>query len=208
MRTGVLRPKECAGSPGNWTTTPSALAEFLAQSAVQRTEALSRAAKTSSEDVENPGEDASQSEVRVAATIANNWGELSGVYREIWRDYFLAMLLRRRTVRHGAKFQRAVVIGQAVALIAIVSMFVTAVLGMSALRAPAGNKAILRQIDAATDDYSITRWHAAVPHPVGEGELVSVEYRYRKQSNRWIHTQRTFHVTGETAVEVGLDEDL
>lgn len=206
MRTGALRSKERAGSPLDWTTTPSALADFLALSAVQRSEAAARTALALSEDVANPSEAGLQTEM-ATGTAANNWGELSDVYREIWRDYFLVMLLRRRIVRRGAKFQRAVVTGQAILLIAMVSVLVTALFGMRALRAPAGNKAILRQIDASTDDYSVTRWHPAVPHPAGEGELIRVEYRYRKDSNRWIHTQRTFHVTGNGVVEVGLDDD-
>ena len=216
MRTGALRPRERAGPAMHWTTTPTALAEFLAASAVQRTTTQQPEAREQAEPaqmaeeadgIDDPPSPAPSPDTASGRAPANNWDDPSGVYREIWRDYFLAMLLRRRTDRHGAAFQRAVVIGQGMVLFALVSVLVATVFGISSLCAPAGNEAVLRLIDASTDDYSITRWHAAAPHPAGEGELIRVEYRYRKESNRWIQTERTFHVTGNSAVEVGLDED-
>jgi len=204
LRAGALRPKQRAGSPLEWTTTPAALADFMASSVVQRaqrSEPLDRSLLAHSEDVPIQPEG-----MPCSGAAANDWPELSGVYREIWRDYFLAMLLRRRTDRYGTTFKRAVVLGQAVALLAIVSLFVTALTGMRALYVPSERAAILHMIDKTTDEFAVTQWHTAVPAPQGDAELIRVEYRYRNGSKRWIHTDRTFLVTEDTVFELESDE--
>jgi len=186
MQTGALQSRQRAGSPMTWTTTSAALADFLASSAVKR-------------------QGATSSELPATVTAREAAG-LSGVYREIWRDYFLAIMMRQRADQHGENFQRAVVIGQAVALFLLVSVFLVTLAGVRSFHTPAAEKLILRQIKQTTDEFSVTRWHQAVPAPEGEGQLVRIEYRYRKNSNRWIHTDRTFHVTGERVVELSVDE--
>jgi hypothetical protein len=186
MQTGALQPRQRAGSPMTWTTTSAALADFLAHSAVQRCRAA-----------------ASDLPATVTAREAS---KLSGVYREIWRDYFLAILMRQRADQHGATFRRAVVVGQVVALFTLVSVFLITLAGVRSFHTPAAQKLILRQIDASTDEFSVTRWHQAVPAPEGEGQLVRIEYRYRKDSSRWVYTDRTFHVAGEQVVELSVDE--
>ena len=72
--------------------------------------------------------------------------------------------------------------------------------------APPEQQAVEGWIAEHTDAYTVTRWLPTQPDPVGLGLIVSVEYRYRRNSPRWIHTERTFLVDGNSVSEV-VDDD-
>lgn len=210
MRSGHLQAQKLAGPPATWSTTALALAEYMASSTVhrssmQRLKSADRDILPSSESANDGAEEQSALESASRGRSEKQWGHLAGIYREIWRDYFFAMLLRRQAQQRGAAFQRAVLIGQISLLVLIVALFVVAGLGVRSFRTPAGHAAILRHIDKSSDEFSVMRWHKPVPAPAGAGELFRVEYRYRKGSNRWIHTDRTFLLKGEMAVEMELE---
>ena len=56
-----------------------------------------------------------------------------------------------------------------------------------------------------TDDYAVTRWHPTETDPDGAKMRVRVQYRYKKDSPRWIHTDRTFQVAENHVTELLLD---
>ena len=61
-------------------------------------------------------------------------------------------------------------------------------------------------IEENADEHSIQKWHPAQEPPAGEGSILTVEYRYRKGSPRWIYTKRTFKFKGDTVEEL-IEED-
>lgn len=187
MKTGALPGRNRSGSPLKWETTDKAVAELMAASHVRRASSGHRRGKFAAH---NHYEDVS---------------ELQGIYRNFWRDYFMSVFLRKRVSHRSAVFHRTVTATQAVLLLVVVGMFATAISRVVILQAPPEHHSIEQWIADNTDDFAINRWHAVEPSPEGIGSHVRVEYRYRKDSQRWIHTDRTFHVNEEHVQEVALD---
>jgi hypothetical protein len=125
---------------------------------------------------------------------------MRGVYRGIWRDYFLAVMLRKRIDHRSVHFHRAVLAGQIGVLLTIVGL----VLGVSHSfeGTPPERTAIKHFLASQTDTIQVERWHPSQASESGEGLLVEVEYRYTKDSPRAIHTRRTFRVVGDEVSEV------
>jgi hypothetical protein len=125
---------------------------------------------------------------------------MCGVYRGIWRDYFLAVMLRRRIAHRSVVFHRAVLAGQIVVLLSIVVLAFG--LSRSIKPTPPERSAIERFLVVQTDSFHIERWHPSRTSADGTGLLVEVEYRYTKDSRRVVHTRRTFRVAGDEVSEV------
>lgn len=126
--------------------------------------------------------------------------DMRGVYRGIWRDYFLAVMLRKRIAHRSVNFHRAVLAGQVGILLTIVGLVLT--VRHSFARTPPERIAIKHYIAGQTDTFHIERWHPSQPDSSGDGLLVEVEYCYKKESTRAIHTRRTFRVVGDAVSEV------
>jgi hypothetical protein len=191
MKAGLLAVRDCDGEPSGWTTTEQALAEYLAKSMVRR---------KPSPTGPLPGRAEKRRSDRRWRKEAREARRLRDVYRGMWRDYFLAVLLRRRAAHRSAAFRRAVIVGQAAILGALLAACVATVRFTLAPAIPE-HAAIERWIDANTDRHQITRWHPAVPAPDRRGVLVEVEYRYASGSPRAIHTRRIFRVVGSQVSE-------
>lgn len=187
MKTGELPPREKRGSPLSWETTDTAVAEFMARSHMKHAIASPRTGRAKK------------------ASDQESLAELHGVYRNLWQDYFMSVFLRRRMSHRSAVFHRAVTGGQVLMLLSILVLLSTAVDQLQHLRTPPEHHSIQDWIQENTDAFSITQWHPAVPKPEGDGLLVRVEYRYRKDSSRWVHTDRTFHVNGDEVNDLILD---
>ena len=222
MKAGALRVHQRGATPRDWTTTEESLAEFMAnemlkrQNAAPRPVAAARTAAaprhgttTTASRVSRPVAAPKPASRRVphgrtgkshAALLHADADDMRGVYRGIWRDYFLAVMLRKRIERRSVSFHRAVLAGQVVVLLTIVGL----VLGVrhSFARTPAERIAITRFLAAHTDTFHIERWHPSQAAKSGEGLLVEVEYRYTRESTRAIHTRRTFCVVGDDVSEV------
>jgi hypothetical protein len=197
MKSGALQVHAFRGSPLRWTTTEEALAEFLAAHRVQQVKS-SHAAHV--EVAEKPALQADPPPPR-KANDADETDLLLDVYRGIWRDYFRAVFLRRHAEHRSRAFARAVTAGQALVLLAFVTLAACSV-RWAVVLVPPEQKAVERWLKAETDDYAVTRWYP--PEPVEGGQIVEVrvEYRYVKDSHRWIHTDRTFRVADGVAAEV------
>lgn len=193
MKSGALAVRDASGAPLAWTTTESALADFLAENETRRAGTAQAKESSSRRTAGAAG--------KVAAVYPDQGDKLREVYHEIWRDYFLAVMFRRRTANRTVFFRRAVLAGQVVLLATMVVAIVTCIRGMGAWNEPPERQHVKRWIEQNTDEFSIKRWLASTPADAG-GVLVEVEYRYQKESPRWVHTSRTFHVAGEAVEEV------
>lgn len=187
MKAGELPPREQRGSPLSWETTDTAVAEFMARSHMKHAIASPKTVRAK------------------IASQKENLTELHGVYRSLWQDYFMSVFLRRRMSHRSAMFHRAVTGGQVLMLLSILVLLSTAVDQLQQFRAPPEHDSIESWIQENTDAFSIKQWHPTVPEPEGHGLLVRVEYRYRKESSRWVHTDRTFLVNGDEVEEVVLE---
>jgi len=192
MKSGAIPTKHQGKTPLKWTTTEAALADYMARRQLKRSDARRKSgAKPVGECQEN------SATTRHHEDAAN----LEHVYRNIWRDYFLAVMLRRRMTHRSAGFRRAVVAGQCAVLMAVLVGVFGSVQSL-AYRTPAERQAVIHWIEAHTDAFSVKSWQPTQLHPEGPGMIVEVKYRYQKESRRWIHTDRTFHVIGGHVTEL------
>ena len=230
MKVGALRVHQRGATPRDWTTTEESLAEFMANEMLKRQSAAARPATLA-----RPGVAARPAAAAGATTTASRVSksvatahrqaqplphgrtgkghaaqqragadhDMRGVYRGIWRDYFLAVMLRKRVAHRSENFHRAVLGGQVGILLTIVLLVLT--VRHSFKRTPAERIAIKQYLAGQTDTFHIERWHPSQPDSSGDGLLVEVEYCYKKESTRAIHTRRTFRVVGD-AVSEGADE--
>lgn len=197
MKAGALTVRNFAGPPLKWTTTEAAVADFLAAGQVHRTlghPAVEAAKKRAALQ-------ATESPTQLPANYEEESVKLRGVYQSIWRDYFLAVMLRRRTAHRSRTFQRAVVAGQVILLLTMIVTFIGG-FRYTFLPAPPEHLAIEHWIELNTDEFHVSKWHPTVPASDGDGSVVRVEYRYQKESQRWIYTDRTFRVCGDEVTEI------
>jgi hypothetical protein len=198
MKAGTLRVRHYAGPPLKWTTTEEALAEFLAASQLERSlghQAVEAAKKRST--IGNADEHTAQ----LPHHYEEESEKLRDVYQGIWRDYFLALLLRRRMVHRSVAFHRAVIGGQVMLLVALVATFIGGI-RFTFEHTPPEHTAIERWLGENTDEHQVTRWHAPEAAPDGNGSIIRVQYRYQKDSRRSIYTDRTFQVAGDEVTEL------
>jgi len=197
MKTGALKVRDHGATPLKWTTTEGALAEFLATNQIERT-------------LGHPATEAAKRRSTLATTNGLNHpsidfeaeaNQLRDVYRGIWRDYFLAVMLRRRMAHRSSAFNRFVILGQAMLLLTSIGLMVGG-LRFGWVTKPREHVAIEKWIDWETDEFAITRWHPSEEIAETAGSVIRVEYRYRKDSRRWIHTDRRFQVVDDEVIQV------
>jgi len=185
IKSGSLAGRDGGSSLTKWATTEAALAEFMASERVEKRR-----------DIQSrPPHDREES------------AALRTIYRGVWRDYFLSLMLSRRMANRGAAFRRAVLAGQVILLIIIAGVALGAArqITRQATVSPE-HLAVEEWIFRNTDEFAIEHWHPTEPSAEGEGTIVAVEYRYRKESQRWIHTKRTFLVSHDGVRELIADE--
>jgi hypothetical protein len=192
MEAGMIAARRSGVAPSKWTTTESAIADFLAERQLHR-----------ESGGENPTADTQQHDAPDKKTRGEVSRELKRVYRGVWRDYFLAVMLRRRMCHRSATFQHIVTYSQVTLLTLLVALAVSSAFRISsAVTVPPEQLAVERWIESQTDAFAIERWLATRESPQTEGRIVGVEYRYRLGSPRWVHTKRTFHVSGGQVTEM------
>lgn len=155
-----------------WTTTAPLVADFMARQAVQQAGRRSTTV----------GFDASS-----AAAL-----QLSRVYQDILRDYFLAVVQRRK-FRHRSKwFDRAATLGQVFSLAGALAIL-TAVGRLGFSPEPPERHAVTRWLQENVARYEVKKWH---PAQVSEDDrfAVRVEYEYYSAGGKAISTDRTFLV--------------
>ena len=197
MRSGALRVVDDGLPPEQWTTTELWLAELLASHSIRKQqahtseyEAFLRGTLKNSP----PGE-------RRQSSKENDSIQLNEFYREYLRDYFLAVLWRRRTAGHSQAFKRAVTAGQVVMLTIIVAGLFSAYWMSPSFVAPE-RRAVERWIDENADAYEIIAWHPTTRPSHGGGVVVRVEYVYYKGGQSPIHADKRFQVLGNSVWEL------
>jgi hypothetical protein len=199
MKAGTIPVRAYGGDPLKWTTTETALADFLAAQMIRGPSGASRVSAPREHAHAAPPANAGTSSRR-----ARQAKRLRGVYYGMWRDYFLAVMLRRRMAHRSAAFRRAVLAGQ-VGLLALFAGVLAGAVRLAREPIVPEHVAIERWIDERTDRHQVVRWHPAQLARDGNGVTIEVEYRYAKDSARTITTRRTFRVAGEQVEEVSLE---
>lgn len=189
LRSGHLHGAAPAGLHKQWTTTPQAVAELLARSQVDRSLA----------SVQQHGNGARRgAEDR----------QLSGLYRQLLADYFLAVLLRRRPRQRSAVFQWTVVAGQAAALLLALALLAWSLAQMRGGGAvlPPERLVVEQWLEQHSSHHEVIRWHPPRPADEGAGILVRVEYRYRQGAAGSKQTDRTLLIDQGRVIRVDTTE--
>ena len=179
LQRGVLRGVR-AGN-GCWRTTTGHIAEFLATEALRRQLASGAANTKRAKQQQN--------------------SQLEEAYGEVLKDYFLAIIFRRRARRDSKWFSGAVVAGQIVLLLLMVTATATSFqffLGDS----PPEHALIENWIEQDAGGFAVVKWHDAVPDPHGQGIAVRVQYRYFTAGGKPIDTDRVFAIHHNQIVRV------
>ena len=123
-------------------------------------------------------------------------------YRELMRDYFLA-LIRRRTVAAGRSgmFGRSVLAGQLLVLLLMaggIALGFKLTLG----KAPPEHAAVERWLSENVGRYAIVEWLPVDEHDLGAGTAVRLKYTYYTPNRKSILTDRVFLVEGDQVMKV------
>jgi len=178
LKTGKIVGVRSKKANAPWTTTATAIAQYMAEVNLPDPAATAN----------------SQAAPRGSA-------ELGDVYRDVLKDYFLAMIFRRGQRARSKLFGRAVAVGQVLTLLTIVAMTVSAISPLLAA-APPEHTAIETWIGENTGRFDIVRYHPGNPTPEGQGEQIRVEYRYSNPGGKVVKTERVFTVVGGRVVGV------
>ncbi len=135
----------------------------------------------------------------IYATDEPTTSQVRQVYHDILKEYFQALILRRRTRHTTRRFRRTVLAGQ----VGVLLVFVAAVAGsvkpiLSTL--PPERVAIQQWLGEHAPGYKVTKWYP--PAPDGEGVRVRVQYRYRTRQGKGIHTDRLFMIEDSRVTRV------
>ncbi|MBX3414239.1 MAG: hypothetical protein KF708_16245 [Pirellulales bacterium] len=200
MKAGLIRVHDRAATPRDWTTTEQDLADYVAAEMMKRQShapSISVATTAKPPATKRTAEKPSMT----ARPQVRDAQHLKQVYHNIWRDAFLAVLLRRRIAHRSATFHRCALAGQVLLLVTLVGT-AAALTGFTMERTPPEHTAIERWIDENTDFFEVVKWYPVQTSPDGAGSMVEVEYRYTKDSRRVITTRRTLLVQGEDVREM------
>lgn len=182
---------------GGWTTTSRAVADFLAKAAVHHRNRATSPAAAAGEAVEH------ERRAALAARRVRDEAGLDGFYRDLLRDYFLAVVLRRKTKRSSATFGRAVSIGQIAVLLLPIWLVYFGYRTVVALTAPPEHAAVLAWLEENAAAHKVAEWFSPVDYEEGTGRLIRVRYKYTGEgSPKAILTDRLFVVADGRVVNV------
>jgi hypothetical protein len=189
---GALKGRK--SSSGQWTSTAACVAQYMAGQTYLRL--LGEAGRPAA--VRPPA----AGRTPVARAHHKQYGAVRAVYEEVLRDYFLALIFRRRQGR-SRTFYGAVVAGQAGMLLVILLLLAVAMraMGRSLLDTlPAEQATVHRWLAEHERDFRVGRWHPPAPDPAG-GSRVRVEYSYTAPNGKTIQTDRIFVVKDDRVVD-------
>ena len=184
---GHLKP----GAKGRWSTTAQSVAELLASKVAQRRDAGRAFAADGVARLQRDHSTAKNQPNGGPAAGAS--GELSSLYGQLLRDYFLAVTLRRRVPRRSATFARAVLAGQIALLLAAGGLFVFA--GSKIFAPPPAEQSIVEKwLEENTGDFQIVEWFPAQSGGEDDFTQVRVRYKYFSGGRKGIVTDRVFSI--------------
>lgn len=174
-----IENRELAGDHRGTTTVH--VAEFLARSATARQRDARR-------DAPNSGKTAV---------------ELDRVYHESLKDFFLAVVFRRKLQGVSVRLQRAVVVCQVLLVGAVI---VAALWSARAAFPPMSPEraAVLQWLQENTVKSRIIRWYPPALDEAGRTRM-RVEYHYTTELGKGVATDRQFVIAGDKVVGVETD---
>lgn len=196
LKSGAL--KGTLDNKGCWTTTSEQVARYLAEQSVYqeiaKRDAVSKTRRLRQMDQSGPG-----TLDRAAAR------RLSSAYRDVLRDYFLALIMRRKMRDRSQWFQRCVLAGQAIIVLALFLRAATAFRASFGMASP--ERALVERwiAETAGSRYQIIRWYPVEASADGAGVIVPVEYRYFRKGGKPIETDRRFLVVGDEVRQLDSD---
>jgi hypothetical protein len=190
MQSGMLADSHCMGPPSHWTTTPAAIADYLANESLKRQEA--KYLDITGKPLTAPS--------LFDGTVPEgaDTQQLKSLYKGIWSDYFLTVFMQRKGVHQSVNFRRAVLAGQISILLALVLIMIGGI-GLTTESIPPQRSAVERWIAENTDQYSIQTWYPPEPSANGEGVVIRVKYSYQSGSPKPVYTDRRFLIIDDEA---------
>jgi hypothetical protein len=190
VRVLLMRGRLPRSVQGGWTTTMAAVTNLLAKRSLRgRLPA-----------------DAPPSVVASRALDSMSFAhreELPPLYRDLLRQYFGAVLLRRQAARGTLFFERTVLAGQCLVVVVILGLVVLAV---SPAFAPRPREQVLVEqfIAGENERYEILKW---IPlDGSADRQRLRVLFRYYSPSGKPIETDRIYAITGgHVALDIGSD---
>ncbi|MEX2138784.1 MAG: hypothetical protein WD894_05950 [Pirellulales bacterium] len=185
IKGGVL--KGTRGGKSGWTTTTESVAEYLARQSVYH-----QAARQ-----DGPARNGRQPPplTSIPTLPEEHSRTLRTAYGEMLKEYFLAVLLRRKRDHRSKLFQRCVVATQ-FALIVFVFWLGAATVRQGMAPIASERRAVEKWIEEnAGGRFQVIEWYAS--EPSAEGMIVPVEYRYYRKGAKPVETHRTFLVVGD-----------
>jgi hypothetical protein len=170
---------------GDGATTAKIVAEYLAGAALAHRCAGDRLGRSRRR---GPLMDGPEQRSRAHATR-----QLSGLYRELLKDYFLAVLTRRKLAHRSRAFIQAVLAGQ-VALLGVIAVAFFVTYRAVFLAPTPEQRAVAEWIAAEAGDFSVVEWFPPQPSDDADGIAVRIKYKYFEAGHKAIVTERVFLV--------------
>lgn len=177
LKLGAIKGTRSSSAKSQWTTTTGAIAQYMAEASLPNAAGPNR------------------------GPARRGGAELNAIYRDVLKDYFLAVVFRRKQRRASKLFRRAVVAGQMLTLLMLAAVTVFSVLPLLAGPAPE-HTAIEAWIQQNAGRFTIIQWHPAEPSADGRGVRVRVRYRYTTAHGKLVTSERLFLVRGGRVVGV------
>jgi hypothetical protein len=174
---------------GRWATTTEDVADYLAKLTMHQEHQLAQ---------------------RRAASLAPQRTKLAAeqslrmhdAYQYVLRDYFLALIFRRRARKTTKYFQRAVLGGQVLCLALIAAVVVSAIRPLMPAEPAPEHRAIQSWIQNNVGTPTITRWFPPQANPQGAGKLVRVQFSYFRHGRKKIDSDLLFLLDQQQIVGV------
>lgn len=168
---------------GHWATTTDAVARYLATATLSK--------KAGDHQKRQPGQsNRADMESRT----------LRPVYRDLLKDYFMAVIRQHDARRRSKAFQHAVLGGQILVVVLIITTMVLVWRGASGVITPPELTAVERWLEQNTKRYKIQEWFP--PQPSAGGAKIRVKYEYTSKASRRVQTDREFLVQDGNVVQV------
>jgi hypothetical protein len=190
VRALILRGTIRGSEDGRWTTA-EAVAEYLATANLRR-----RSAERDRRAAGGEGLPSHRSPLQ---------RKYRSDYRDVLKEYFLAVIRRRDRRGYSRPFQRAVLAGQIVLLAGIAALLTVFFFSLRPAPEPPELAVVRAWLDENTDRYRIIQWYPPESAADGQGSTIRVIYDYAETSPKTIQTDRVFVIHGSrvTSVESG-----
>jgi len=182
LRHGSLKGRKSAS--GCWTTTATCVAEYMASQAY-----LQLLGKGHGRGKDQPSAGSGSSGEQ--AGLRKEYTSLRGIYEEVLKEYFLALIMRSRAKHRSRAYSGAVLAGQ-VAILLVVGCLLASSLRSLFPAIPPERAAVQRWLAEHQQDFSVTQWHRVVPGADGKSCSIRVQYTYTTPERKTIMTDRVF----------------